>query len=62
MFAMVSSNLADLMGATRPRTSQNLYEKVQDSAETIDPTTYESAGHFESNDAEHKTNTTSTSI
>lgn len=62
MFAMVSSNLADLMGATRPRTSQHLYEKVQDSAETTEPGTLESTAHIDSNDAEHRANTTSASI
>jgi hypothetical protein len=62
MFAMVSSNLADLMGATRPRTSQHLYETAQDGAETTDPASRESGSDIESNDAEHRINTASVSV
>lgn len=62
MFAMVSSNLADLMGATRPRTSQHLYETAQDGPETTDPAARESGIDIESNDAEHGINTTSGSV
>lgn len=62
MFAMVSSNLADLMGATRPRTSQNSTEEMRDSAQTTDPATLESTIHIESNDAEHRANGASISV
>jgi hypothetical protein len=33
MIAMVSSNLADLMGATRPRSSQPLHETLDKEAD-----------------------------
>ena len=59
MFAMVSSNLADLMGATRPRTSQHFYETVQNSAETTDAVPVESRVHIETDEAEHRSNTAS---
>jgi hypothetical protein len=37
MIAMVSSNLADLMGATSPRTSQDAYETPQNNADSKSP-------------------------
>jgi hypothetical protein len=62
MFAMVSSNLADLMGASRPRTSKHLREMLQNDAETADPDPGESRGQIDSDDSEHRTNTMSASI
>jgi hypothetical protein len=62
MFAMVSSNLADLMSATRPRTSQHFREMLQNDAETADPDPGESRGQIDSDNSEHRTNNTSASI
>jgi len=61
MFAMVSSNLADLMGANRPRTSQHLYETRQNDADTGDAAPVESRVQTTSDDSEHNVNTPSAS-
>ena len=52
MFAMVSSNLADLMGATRPRDSQDQLECPRGGGETTDSGQRESRVHSDVDDAE----------
>ena len=53
MFAMVSSNLADLMSATRPRDSHDLHEGTRGGGETTDSGQCESRVHADADDAEH---------
>lgn len=52
MFAMVSSNLADLMGATRPRDSQDRPESARGGGETNDSGQRESRVHSDADDSE----------
>jgi hypothetical protein len=53
MFAMVSSNLADLMGAIRPRDSQDLQECKRVGGETTESGQRESRANSDVDDSEH---------
>jgi hypothetical protein len=47
MFVLVSSNLADLMGASRPRSSQHLFEILRADSEVSDTGLVESVNSGE---------------
>ena len=47
MFAMVSSNLADLMSAVRPKTAHQLVESLREGSEVSDAKLLESANSAE---------------
>ena len=57
MIAMVSSNLAELMGGTRPQTSQQLFEITKQGAELTGPGQPSSA-QCDSENTENEANTT----